>query len=259
MTKVAGRYNRQFFTNLNSADSSEVLAQLLVNLLQPASVMDVGCGTGQLLAAFTRAGVTEITGIDGPWVPRDLLQIPPTMFETHDLSQPYYPSRQYDLVTSVEVAEHLPQDAADTFVDTVTGLGQMVAFGAAIPLQGGTHHINEQWPAYWAKLFAARGYLAIDCLRPRLISDPQAPELLAQNIILYVHQELVPTILPLVTTDMQEWTDHPLPVVHPRQYLRMKDFIANAPSRVGLTKILKALPALVAQGLSARFGRRTGD
>jgi len=33
----------------------------------------------------------------------------------------------------------------------------VVLFSAAIPLQGGTEHVNEQWQSYWAKLFAEHG------------------------------------------------------------------------------------------------------
>ena len=27
----------------------------------------------------------------------------------------------------------------------------------------GIHHVNEQWPEYWAKLFETKDYLLIDC------------------------------------------------------------------------------------------------
>jgi hypothetical protein len=36
-------------------------------------------------------------------------------------------------------------------------LGPVVLFSAAIPYQGGTHHVNEQWPEYWAGNFEAKG------------------------------------------------------------------------------------------------------
>jgi len=235
--------------------SFHVLASLLIGLVRPQSVVDVGCGVGNLLKAFADQGVTDLLGIDGPWVPRDLLSVPASVVETHDLSRAYRPSRRFDLVVSTEVGEHLPGEAAEMFVDTLTGLGPVVAFGAAIPLQGGTHHVNEQWPAYWAKLFRARGYLVLDCLRPRLIGDPRVAELIGQNMVLYIHSDRAADLMPAITAAMHEWPDYPLPVVHPRQYLRMQDYIANAPSRLGLVKTLKALPGLVVQGVSARFGR----
>ena len=51
--------------------------------------------------------------------------------------------RKFDLVVSLEVAEHLPSECAETFVDSLTGLGPIVLFSAAIPHQGGTNHANE--------------------------------------------------------------------------------------------------------------------
>jgi len=41
----------------------------------------------------------------------------------------------------------------------------LVLFAAGLPLQGGTNHINEQWPEYWWKHFKARGYEVVDFIR----------------------------------------------------------------------------------------------
>jgi len=38
-----------------------------------------------------------------------------------------------------------------------------VLFSAAIPNQGGTGHINEQWQEYWAEKFYANGFGAELC------------------------------------------------------------------------------------------------
>jgi alpha-amylase/alpha-mannosidase (GH57 family) len=66
------------------------------------------------------------------------------------------------------VAEHLPAHKAETFVDNLTAHGDVILFSAAVPHQGGEHHVNEQPPEYWRKLFAAEGYEVFDWLRPRL-------------------------------------------------------------------------------------------
>ena len=69
----------------------------------------------------------------------------------------------------LEVAEHIPPECADIFVESLTwGLAPVIMFSAAVPGQGGTLHLNEQWPAYWASKFAQHGYVLIDCLRPQL-------------------------------------------------------------------------------------------
>lgn len=96
------------------------------------------------------------------------LEIPEERFLSFELNNPFRIDRQFDLVISLEVAEHLPKECAATFVDSLTRLGPVILFSAAIPFQGGTDHINEQWLDYWAKYFQEKGYVAIDCIRKRI-------------------------------------------------------------------------------------------
>ena len=61
--------------------------------------------------------------------------------------------RKFDLAISLEVAEHLKSSSSEDFVQSLTTLAPMILFSAAIPHQGGLHHINEQWLEYWGDLF----------------------------------------------------------------------------------------------------------
>src|SRR5919108_2535643 len=148
--------------------SAGVVVPMLIDLFGPRSVVDVGCGIGTWLAAFREHGVADVCGVDGDWVERAALEIPVERFVAADLTRPLRLDRTFDLVLSLEVAEHLPPASADTFIDSLTRLGAAIVFSAAIPLQGGVDHVNEQWPEYWVERFAARGYEAIDGLRPRI-------------------------------------------------------------------------------------------
>jgi 2-polyprenyl-3-methyl-5-hydroxy-6-metoxy-1,4-benzoquinol methylase len=60
------------------------------------------------------------------------------------LDSPLDLGRAFDLVISLEVAEHLPESAADAFIDSLVRHGDVILFSAAIPFQGGHRHINEQ-------------------------------------------------------------------------------------------------------------------
>ena len=92
------------------------------------------------------------------------LPIPKKNFFAVDLKRPLQLERRFDLVLSLEVAEHLPEECAATFVESLIGLGSVILFSAAIPFQGGTHHVNEQWSNYWVKNFQEREYVVIDTL-----------------------------------------------------------------------------------------------
>lgn len=81
------------------------------------------------------------------------------------------PRRNFDLAVSLQVAEHLPPSSAKGFIDSLAKLAPVVLFSAAIPLQAGAEHLNEQWPEYWAALFKTHDYLPIDCIRGRMSGD----------------------------------------------------------------------------------------
>src|SRR5262249_42035898 len=98
-------------------------------------------------------------------------------------------NRKYDLVVSLEVAEHLPHSDADGFVESICQHGDVVMFSAAVPEQGGTNHINEQWQEYWAEKFTARGYSAVDYFRPRLWGDKDIHFWYSQNTLFYANAE----------------------------------------------------------------------
>src|SRR5205807_2771315 len=102
-------YTPEFFkTALGTCyASAQRIVPLALAIVPARSVLDVGCGTGHFLRAFREAGVSEITGIDGAHVPRDQLVIEAHHFVPADLSRGFDLKRRYDLLVSLEVAEHL--------------------------------------------------------------------------------------------------------------------------------------------------------
>jgi trans-aconitate methyltransferase len=68
-------YNRAFFRALNGrrSRSAEVIVPLIIDLLNPCSVIDIGCGTGGWLEVFKNHHIDDILGVDGEWVPAKLL------------------------------------------------------------------------------------------------------------------------------------------------------------------------------------------
>jgi SAM-dependent methyltransferase len=201
--------------------SADVIVPMMMEWVRPASVVDVGCGMGGWLATFARHGVKDFVGVDGDYVDQTRLDIAQDRFMPRDVAQPLRLGRTFDLVVSLEVAEHLPQQSADAFVESLTSLGPVVLFSAAIPLQGGRGHVNEQWPRYWADLFDRRGYAAIDCVRRRVWEDDDVQWWYAQNTILYVRTDRLDISAALRRELEAAPPPPPLSLVHPKKYVAL--------------------------------------
>ncbi len=145
-----------------------IIAGKLYPVLHPKTVVDVGCGLGTFLRAFKELGVETILGIDGEWVDRKLLSqhISLSEFKPADLQAGFSVNARFDLVISLEVAEHLRSESAERFVKNLVALGDVILFSAATPITWyDSSHLNNQWPDYWSDRFAAHGYLMQDVLR----------------------------------------------------------------------------------------------
>lgn len=178
-------YNSKFYRELASAqESAREILPIVLDIVKPASVIDIGCGTGKWLAIARELGVREVLGVDGPWV-KAQLAIPAEKFIERDLSKPLNLDHRFDVALSLEVAEHLPASAAGDFVKSLSEAADVVLFSAAIPGQGGRHHLNEQWPAYWAELFQKLGYDCYDFVRPRIWNNLCVNWYYAQNTLIF--------------------------------------------------------------------------
>jgi SAM-dependent methyltransferase len=180
-------YDREFFDtrSLGALESARVVAPLVCSLVHPTSVVDLGCGRGEWLGAFAENGVSRVTGFDGDYHDPATLLIDPANFVSSDLAKLTTVGATYDLAVCLEVVEHLPPTAGHNLVRALTEAAPVVLFSAAIPGQGGTNHINEQWPSYWIKIFAGYGYRMLDPIRPLIRDDTRVKPWYRQNLMLF--------------------------------------------------------------------------
>jgi hypothetical protein len=191
-------YDDTFFewVDLTAIRSANSLVPVVMELAAPTSVVDVGCGSGAWLGVWSRQGVTRIRGLDGAHVDRNRLAIPADQFDAVDLTSEWSLTGHYDLAQSLEVAEHLPAAAGRHLVAQLCRLANIVLFSAAQPGQGGEMHVNEQPLSYWAHLFYGHGFVAYDCVRPRLAAHRSIDPWYRYNTILYANAAGAERIVP---------------------------------------------------------------
>jgi SAM-dependent methyltransferase len=240
---MTARYPPEYFDWLNAVSlaSARRIVPVLLELTRPSSVVDVGCGEGVWLSVFEAHGVGDVIGIDGSVGDTRRLQVAPGRFVAGDLTQPIALGRRFDLALSLEVAEHLPASRAEGLVRDLTRLAPVVAFSAAIPGQGGTGHVNEQYQDYWRALFAREGFDAYDAVRARVWDLDDVAFWYAQNLIVYASPSA-----PSIETLRAARVPAPLSIVHPRLYAPL----TQPPSlRQALRQLRTALASAVARRL----------
>jgi SAM-dependent methyltransferase len=245
-------YNSLFFDIIRggSRRSAQVVAPLVLQLIQPKSIVDVGCGDGTWLSVFRELGVADVVGLDGDYVDRRQLQIPQEQFRATNLFEPFGLSRTFDLAVSLEVAEHLPPQSAESFVACLSKLAPAVLFSAAIPLQGGTQHLNEQWPDYWVALFKAHNYIPVDCIRGKIWRNELVEWHYAQNTLIFVRADSIKKDSELSRaselSNLQQ-----LPLVHPKRF--------HQPFRCGVRKALCLLAQATTNAVRKRIRVLPGE
>lgn len=225
--------------SIHNTNAAEIVVPLIMQMMPSTSVLDVGCGTGTWLKVFNQKfGLTDLIGVDGNYVDRNQLVIDPKFFHEADLRKSIDLKRKFDIVLCLEVAEHLPEDCADQFVETLCRHSDRIIFSAAIPGQGGQMHINEQWPGYWSQKFAKHGYNVYDDIRPKIWHNGQVDIWYRQNIFHFRRGQY-----------LQQPHFHILAEVHPEYWerkiksIREKDEQINAfdKGRAGVMRSFKAL------------------
>jgi SAM-dependent methyltransferase len=172
-------YGPEFFAGRSSMvyPSAEAVVPLIIEELHPQDVIDIGCGQGEWVKTFWRAGI-DAFGVDIAAPDED-------GFCRYDLMEPLFFDPPFDVALCLETGEHLPESAADTLVETCVANAPKVVFSAAVPGQEGLGHINCQPHEYCHENFASHGYQMTDPFRKRLQSDSRVKPWYSNNIFLY--------------------------------------------------------------------------
>lgn len=162
------------------------LAASLLERLEFDSVLDIGCANGFLLEAFQEAG-KRIAGVE---LSKAAVAVLPEPVRPHvTIGDFSVAAGSYDLVTCVEVAEHIEPRRSLDLVDTVVAAAtRRIYFTAAPPGQGGRGHVNCREHAEWLGWLATRGWVLdgdlTDALRADLAGLREAVWLRGNSLVL---------------------------------------------------------------------------
>ena len=186
-------------------------------------VVDIGCGSGCWSKASIELGAREVVAIDGEYIDSTRLVIPLSAFRVCDLERESLTTvipldTKFKLVICVEVAEHLSSARSEFFIAEICHFGDLVLFSAAVPGQGGVHHVNEQWPEFWASLFQKNGFACFDFIRRDLWTRQDIEYWYAQNVMLFARRgsRSFDSLSLIAPPTVQPWA-----VIHPRLYERL--------------------------------------
>lgn len=133
------------------------VADTIVSKLQPASALDAGCAMGFLVESLRNRGV-EAYGVDVSEYA--ISKVHPSVREhcwAASLTEPL--PRTYDLITCVEVIEHInPADAEKVIANLCNATDRLLLSTSPFDYAEPTH-VNVQPPEVWSSLLAREGFL----------------------------------------------------------------------------------------------------
>lgn len=170
-----------------AAQAAPHIARSIIARFSPKSLIDVGCGTGVMLAAFRDHGV-DVSGLEYSAAGLRRCNERGLNVQKFDLERDVSSAttKTYDVALTLEVAEHLPEYVADRFVGLLCAFSSTVVFSAARPGQGGVDHVNLQPQSYWIEKFAQRGHF-----HDRPSTQWLAAEWHAEHVAGYYHENLM--------------------------------------------------------------------
>ncbi|WP_165066579.1 class I SAM-dependent methyltransferase [Paludisphaera rhizosphaerae] len=185
-------YDRKYYEEamgVYALRSAPIIAKSIHEVFHPSKVVDVGCGTGQLLAELKTYGIPGV-GFEYSTAALEIAREKGVEVHSLNLRLPFsqLTKARADLVASTEVAEHLPESCADNYVDYLCSIADIVLMTAAPPGQGGEDHINEQPRSYWIEKFAARGFVYDDEISRKLCDEwltTNIDKFYATNLMIY--------------------------------------------------------------------------
>lgn len=160
-------YYRQF--EQWSAQTAPSLVSAIVELIHPASAIEIGCGIGNVLYELKCRGIRAV-GLECSTAAISMCREKGLDVREFDVAKDNWQGTEsFEVVICMEVAEHIPEKYAEKLVALLCRFRGVVVFTAAPRGQGGTDHVNEQPREYWEAKFMSMGFAEDDRMRRRIV------------------------------------------------------------------------------------------
>jgi len=132
------------------------IAKRIIEQFEPKTVLDAGCAWGFLVEAFRKHRV-EAFGVDiSEYAIQNIHPDIKPYCWMGSLTDPLF--REYDLITCIEVLEHMPLREAETAIENLCSHTNVIVFSSTPFDYKEATHVNVHDPEYWAEQFARYGF-----------------------------------------------------------------------------------------------------
>lgn len=183
------------------------VADGIIRDFHPTSVFDAGCAMGFLVESLHNRG-TDASGADISEYA--ISQVHPSVADrcrVASLTEPL--DRRFDLITCIEVLEHIPPDETDRAIENLCGATDRILLSSTPGDFGEPTHLNVLPPEGWAAKLAAQGFLR-DLERDVSYISPWAA--------LYTRQD--PSVVDAVRSYDRGWSRQRVEIAEVRQALQ---------------------------------------
>lgn len=154
-------YGDTFFKKCGKSRSFQnEFAKVISKSYDIKSVLDMGCACGWYLEGFNSVGV-EVKGIE--YVYDVAKKYFPKEIEDRivfgDLTKEIDFKNKFDLVISLEVAEHLPPGSDEVYIQNLTRHATQKILFSVAESEDGNYHINLKPRQYWLDLMERNGFV----------------------------------------------------------------------------------------------------
>ena len=162
-------YGCQFFESGCGADYKDKeywteffggIADKIVELFHPSTVLDAGCAFGYLVGELRKRGV-EAYGFDvSPYAISKVEEKYQSYCFVHDITKPLpeHVPQKYDVIVNMEVLEHLQPEGSEQGVRNLCQYTDRILFSSTpYDVENETHY-NVRFGEYWVRLFAQNSF-----------------------------------------------------------------------------------------------------